>query len=441
MKHIILFSAVLLLSTATRAQNIITTVAGGGSTLGDGGPATDAQLDLPTWICLDKVGNLYISDHDHYRVRKVNTSGIITTIAGTGVQGFSAASEVATAAQLTGPQGIVMDKYGNLFFSDGYRIKKIDTAGIISTIGGNGTVGYNGDNIPATDAEMTPGGLTVDNNGVLYFTQEIDNRVRKIDTSGIVWTIAGTGMATYNGDNIPATSANTKEPGGIKIDCNHNIIFTELGGRIRMIDTNGIITTIVGTGVGGYNGDGLSPTSTELSYPEDIAIDCDKRMFISDGQNERVRMVQYSIDTAVTTYAGTGISGFNGDNIPATTAQLRVPGGISVDKYSNLYFVDAYNGRIRYIQNTMAVKNITNSVTQVDVYPNPNSGYFNLLQKTLQDEAIAIQIVDKEGRIVKSLNGNTNSDLLIHLDAPPGIYDVIIKSSKMNVVKKIVVHG
>ena len=437
MKHIILFSAVLLLSTATRAQNIITTVAGGGSTLGDGGPATDAQLDLPTWICLDTVGNLYISDHDHYRVRKVNTSGIITTIAGTGVQGFSAATEVATVAQLTGPQGIVMDKHGNLFFSDGYRIKKIDTAGIISTIAGTGTFGYNGDSILATAAEIAAGGLTVDNNGVLYFTD--NNRVRKIDTSGIVWTIAGTGMATYNGDNIPATSANTKEPGGIKIDCNHNVIFTEFGDRIRMIDTNGIITTIVGNGTGGYNGDGLSPTSTELWYPEDIAIDCDKRMFISDGQNERVRMVQYGIDTVVTTYAGTGISGFNGDNIPATTAQLQVPGGISVDKYSNLYFVDAYNGRIRYIRNTVFTPIVNKDKIDIQIYPNPACDFVDLRVTANQSQLATAHICDLLGVTRQSFQITTNKTQRIRLTEPPGVYVLTLMVGENKYTERLIV--
>ena len=441
MKKASLILTLLLIVQFTQAQ-IITTVAGGGTAYpGDGGQATDAALSLPTWIALDSAGNIYISDHDHYRVRKVYTDGIISTIAGTGIAGFSGDGGPATEAQLNGSYGIAVDNFGNIFFSDNLRIRKIDTNGIINTIAGDGTLyGFNGDGIPATNANGAATSIVV-KDGCLYYTDNANNRVRKIDTNGIVFTIAGTtfGIHLDSGDNRSATTVTLNRPGGIKIDCKGNIIFTEFSDKIRMIDTAGIISTIVGTGVAGFNGDGHTPLATQLNFPEDIAIDCDNNMFISDFNNERIRMVTYGADTVVTTFAGTGIAGYNGTNIPATSAQICGPFAMMTDKYGSLYFVDGYNGLIRYIINSVGVGNIVSNELKIQVFPNPSEGNINVNIISHFDEPFLLTIFDMMGRSIFFTSGLTNTSKTLCLNTPGGIYTAQIKIKDEIITKKIII--
>jgi hypothetical protein len=209
----------LLLSLQIHAQTINTVAGnGGGGYSGDNGSAISAQIN-PYTFALDNSGNIYIADYTNYRIRKVNGAGIITTIAGTGTSGHTGDGGPATLATIGPAIGIIVDVVGNVYFTEGANqtIRKINTAGIITTIAGNGTTGFSGDGGPATAAQFAgPNSLLVDKKGNIYVCDLINNHIRKINTSGIITSIAGTGVGIaggYSGDGGPATAANLKYPG------------------------------------------------------------------------------------------------------------------------------------------------------------------------------------------------------------------------------------
>ncbi|MBI6545863.1 MAG: hypothetical protein HY692_03655, partial [Cyanobacteria bacterium NC_groundwater_1444_Ag_S-0.65um_54_12] len=208
---------------------IITTVAGSsGWVLGDGGPATSAQLNQPHGMAVDVTGNLYIADRDNNRIRKVDTAGIITTVAGNGTYGYSGDGGPATSAQLGKPNSIAMDGGGNLYIADEYNnnIRKVDTAGIITTVAGNGTLGYSGDGGLATSAQFYYiYGVAVDANGNLYIADWNNNRIRKVDTAGIITTVAGNGTPGYSGDGGPATNAALNRPYGVAVNAAGTLLY------------------------------------------------------------------------------------------------------------------------------------------------------------------------------------------------------------------------
>jgi sugar lactone lactonase YvrE len=243
-----------------------------GSFAGDGGPATAAQLWNPSDVALDQQGNLYIADHNNNRVRKVDQQGVITTIAGSGTAGFSGDGGPATAAQLNtespnvvtpdvgGPgqtMSLAFDADGNLYITDSgnARVRKVDGKGIITTIAGTGTAGFSGDGGPAKAAQLgNLSGLAFDAEGSLYIADAPgrgfrDSRIRKIDKAGIITTFAGTGEGGFSGDGGPATAAALLAPGNITFDSQGNLYIADNGNnRIRKVDKNGIITTVVGGG-------------------------------------------------------------------------------------------------------------------------------------------------------------------------------------------------
>ncbi len=340
------------------AQNI-TTVAGTGTAgyNGDGIPATAAQFNGVQGLALDGAGNIYAADIVGNRIRKITIStGLITTIAGTGTGGYNGDGILATAAQINIPSALAFDGNGDLYFTDrsNSRIRKITTStGIITTVAGTGVGGYNGDGIVATAAQLnSPNEVSFDASGNLYIADWFNNRVRKIDKgTGIISTIAGTGTAGYNGDGIAATTAQINGPCGIIFDNVGNIYIAEYGGaRVRKINIGtGNISTIAGTGSFGYNGDGILATAAQLSGCAYIKFDAAENMFIGEGSNQRVREIIKSTGI-ITTIAGTGTQGYNGDGIPATTAQLNYPFYVLFDQPKcSMYIADYYNNRIRKV--------------------------------------------------------------------------------------------
>jgi sugar lactone lactonase YvrE len=212
---------------------------------GDNGPATSAQLYGPDGIAVDSAGNLYIADSVNNRIRKVS-NGIITTVAGNGTAGFSGDNGPATSAQLYSPSGLAVDSAGNLYFADGanYRIREVSN-GVITTVTGNGTPGHSGDNGPAANATINGFFVTVDSAGNLYIGDNNNHRVRKV-SGGTITTVAGTGTPGFGGDNGPATSANLAFPAGVAVDPAGNLYIADVGNyRIRMV-SNGVITTVAG---------------------------------------------------------------------------------------------------------------------------------------------------------------------------------------------------
>jgi len=339
--------------------NIITTIAGNGSWSysGDGGSATGAGIDQPVNVAIDSRGNIYIVDYDC--IRKVNRYGIITTIAGNGIPGYSGDGGQATAAQLNDPECVAVDHNGNLYIADylNNRIRKVDTSGIITTIAGNsGYYGYSGDGGPATAAELAqPVSVAVDAIGNLYIADESNSCVRKVDTGGYISTIAGGGSIWSVGDGGPATAA-FLEPNSIALDTNGNLYISDhSNNRIRKVNSSGIITSIAGSGISGYFGDGGPATAAEMS-PVNVAVDRRGNVYFVDESTNEARMVNNC--GIISLIGGNGLRGFSGDGGPSTAAELFYPGGIVVDSNGNIYLADGYNGRIRKITNPLYVSPI-----------------------------------------------------------------------------------
>ncbi|SEL79515.1 S-layer homology domain-containing protein [Paenibacillus sp. OK003] len=330
---------------------IISTVAGTGvgGYSGDGGPATSAQLYFPRGVAVDSSGNLYIADVLNHRIRKVDTSGNISTVAGTGVGGYSGDGESALVAQLNSPNGVAVDSMGDLYIGDSgnHRIRKVDKSGNISTVAGTGVSGYSGDGGSATSAKMSsPNGVAIDNSGNLYIGDSGNNRVRKVDTFGNISTVAGTGEGGYAGDGGLATLAKLNNPAGIAVDSDGNLYISDLSNqRVRKVDTSDNISTVAGTGVGGFSGDGGPAILAKLNYANGVRVDSNGNLYIGDSGNNRIRKVDKSGN--ISTIAGTGVSGYSGDGGSATSAQLKSPNGVAVDSSGNLYIADIGNNSIR----------------------------------------------------------------------------------------------
>ena len=331
---------------------IISTVAGTGSSSGfsgDGGAATAATLYQPSGVAVDGSGNIYIADRGNNRVRMVNSSGIITTFAGSWSFGFSGDGGPATSARLHNPAGVAVDAGGNVYIADEFnaRVRMVNTSGVISTIAGNGTFGFGGDGGLAITAELyQPVGVVLDGSGNIYIADQSNNRVRVINTSGIINTLAGS-AGGFAGDGGPATAALVHIPAAVAADASGNIFLADRGNdRIREISTAGIITSIAGSGAPGH-GDGGPATAAQLNDPTDIAVDAYGNAYISDGGNNAIRKIDvYGI---ISTVGGNGIGGFTGDGGPATIASINYPNGLVVDNAGNIFFCDDGNRRIRKI--------------------------------------------------------------------------------------------
>ena len=351
-------TATTLSGPSTQDSWIIETIAGG--SVGDGGPAVAAHLDFPEGVAVDGAGNLYIADRDNHRIRRIDFSGIITTIAGTGERGFSGDGGPADAAQLDVPEGVAVDGSGNLYIADklNNRIRRVDISGIITTIVGTGVRGFRGDGGPAIAAQLNlPGKIAVDSAGNLYIADSFNHRVRQVDRFGNISTIAGTGGEGYSGDGGPAIAAQLNYPQGLALDGAGNLYIADSGnGRIRRVDASGAIRTIAGTGEEGLSGDGGPAIAAQLNYPQGLALDGAGNLYIADSGNGRIRRVDAS--GAIRTIAGTGEEGSSGDGGPAVAAQLKFPSGVAVDSSGNVYIADWGNHRIRRIDSSGTITTI-----------------------------------------------------------------------------------
>ena len=411
------------------STGVITTVAGGGDLgLGDGNPATAAELSSPSAIALDSAGDLFIADYGNNRVREVNLStGTITTVAGNGSGGVAGDGAQATAAGLAFPSGVALDSAGDLFIADyaNNRVREVNHAtGLITTVAGGGSQGL-GDDGQATAAELDhPFGVTVDSAGNLFIADSGDNRIREVNlTTGAITTVAGNGTDGYNGDNFQATAAGLDAPFGVAVDSTGDLFIGDLNNaRVREVNlATGIITTVAGDGTSGYGGDGGLATAAELGSPIAVAVDSSGDLFIGDVGDSVVREVNLAsgaittvagngnkhgdnsgdggpataadlgvpigvaVDSAgdlfiadvgndvidevnlatglITTVAGNGTTGYGGDNGPATATNLSFPAGVAVDFAGDLFIADTENGRIREIASGVAAVTVTASAT------------------------------------------------------------------------------
>jgi len=330
--------------------NVVGTGASGYS--GDGGPATQAQLKVPAGLTFDSKGNLYIADRENHRVRKVDKKGIITTVAGSGTAGFSGDGGPAIQASLNLPSGLAVDSKGNLYISDrsNNRVRVVNSKGIIKTIAGNGKDGYHGDNMPALKATLDkPFGLALDKNNNLYIADRGNNRIRKVDGSGLISTVAGDGGFYFIGDNGPAYRASIAGPTDVDVDDKGNIYIADRNNnRIRVVDKLGMIRTLMGTGQRDYNGDSELARETNLQLPFGVALDKNGDLLVIDRSHYRIRKVTLK-GNKVTTLAGNGVKKFGGDGGPASGAKIQFPHGIDVDSKDNVIFADKAHFRIRKI--------------------------------------------------------------------------------------------
>jgi sugar lactone lactonase YvrE len=336
---------------AALTPGIITTIAGNGTPgySGDGGPATAAELNYPYETKFDGTGDLYFTESNNYVVRKVDRNGIITTVAGNGSYGFSGIGGPATSARLGTVYGLALDPAGNVYFANWetqFCVLKVDLNGILTRFAGNGYRGFSGDGGPATQAELGGMyGLAADAAGNVYIADWDSNRIRKVDTQGIISTVAGGGSG---GDGGPATQAGLYEPTGAAFDAAGNLYIVDYGNqKIRKVDTNGIITTIAGNGHAGFSGDGGPATQAELNKPDKVSVDAAGNVYIADGNNNRVRRVD--TNGTIITVAGNGDALSSGDGGPATKAGMGIPRGTATASSGMLYVADTGNNRVRKV--------------------------------------------------------------------------------------------
>lgn len=344
-----------MVTIASAPPAVVITVVGTGvrGTAGDGGQAAAAQISRPYQIDIDGAGNLYIADTDNHVVRKVTPTGVISTIAGrAGEHGFAGDGGSATAALLDTPAGVAVDGAGNVYISDtlNARIRKVTAStGIMSTFAGNGREGYGGDGGPATAASLnTPFAIDTDQAGNLLIADYSNHRIRKVTIAdGKITTVAGNGTAGSSGDGGPATAAQLNLPLAVTVDKDGNIIICDSNNhRIRRVDANGQITTIVGRGQSGFAGDGGPATDALINTPNGAVVDGAGNLYFCDRGNGRIRRVAAG-SNIITTIAGSGLRGFNGDGVAALATAFNLPNSLALDPLGNLYIADRENGRVR----------------------------------------------------------------------------------------------
>lgn len=360
MKNIYFSVLILLFSNFCFSQNIHL-IAGGGISLGDNGPAYSAKFISPRKICFDDSSNIYIADRDHARIRKINAhNGIITTIAGDGTFNYNGDGIPATTAQLNRPCGVAVDDTGNVYIADAAnnRIRKVLAAtGNIITIAGNGTPGYNGDNIAATAANLFyPNSLALDDSNNIYLSDANNYLIRKINAyTGLITNVAGNGNQGYYGEGIPAINAQFSWVSGICLDTSKNIFIADMTAhRVRKIDAaTGLISTIAGTGLQGYNGDGILATTATLDSLSNISIDDTGNVYISDAFNYTIRKINGNTGIINSMFTPGGQNGIEQvyDAVP--------------DKFGNVYFIYADWLKVLCGLDTATVNIIANPGTHI----------------------------------------------------------------------------
>jgi sugar lactone lactonase YvrE len=433
----------LLLLTLTSSlltihAQTINTVAGtsAGGYSGNGGQATAAELSSPYGVTFDASGSMYIADFSNMAIRIVNTSGIISTFAGNHISGFSGDGGQATAAELTDPGGVTINGAGNLIIADfgNQRVRLVNSSGIITTIAGNGTIGSSGDGGPATAAELhDPFGTAIDAAGNIYIADYQNSRIRIVNTSGIINTFAGNGLAGYGGDGGQATAAKLYTPTGVALDAAGNVYIADyINNRVRMVNTSGIITTIAGIGLAGFSGDGGPATAAEVSQPTGVIVDPSGNIYEQEWGGDRVRRISAGI---ITTLTGTGVAGFSGDGGPSTAAQINSTLGLALDASNNLYIADVFNNRIRKVSGIPLAVNSPVNTNECNVYPNPTSD--NLIVSISKTGKTIVTLYDITGReMLNTVKENTSVFNISVAAMPAGIYLLKLQTEDGSILTK-----
>jgi len=322
---------------------------------GEGGQATSARLDGPYGVAADSAGSVYVADAFNHRIRRITSGGIIDSVGGAGMGGYAGDGGLATSAQLNYPLDVDVDASGNIFVADdgNHRIREVSRTGVITTVAGTGVNGYSVDHGPAASARLSyPRGVALDAKGNLLIADLGNDRIRRVDANGTIATIAGSGLRGSSGDGGPAGAAELNGPYDVVADDDGNLYIADTQNhRIRKVDANGVITTIAGTGAAGFSGDGGQAIAAQLDDPRRVAVDAAGNVYVADSDNHRIRKV--TPGGVITTVAGTGVAGLSGDGGQAASAQLDAPTGLAIRSDGSLVLTDYANGRVRLIQNAL----------------------------------------------------------------------------------------
>ncbi len=433
------------ISIASTNAQTISTFAGGGSVVGDGGSATAAILNVPNGGVFDKHGNFYICEGLGQRVRKVSLTGIISRVAGTGSSGASGDGGAATSAQLNTPTDVALDTFGNIYISalNNFKVRKVNAiTGVINTVVGTGTAGYNGDGILATTAQIQGNEqIWVDVAGNIFICDRDNFRVRKVNTSGIISTVAGGNFSgTGTGDGGLATAATFNMITGVAVDKNGNIFIADYNAaKVRKVDSAGIISTIAGNGTPSYIGDNIPATAAQIA-PLRLTFDTSMNLVIADKYNHRI----FKIDNfgIIHCIAGNGASGFTADGALATAASLDFPAGISYDPCGNLYIAEAINKRVRKVlfNPTCSIASLNTEIASIQenisIFPNPVGDELQIQNVQTKTE---YKLCNAVGALLQSgfLKQDNNTISLKYL--PLGMYMLVLTDEEgRKTIKKIV---
>lgn len=408
---------------------IITTIGGNGRAgfSGDGGPALEASFNYPAGLTFDN-GNLYIADRNNHRIRKIDSSGVITTVAGNGTRDYAGDDGPAIEASLNLPSDVACDKDGNLYISDrsNHVIRKVDPQGIITTFAGLGVPWFGGDNGLAKIAFLKfPFGITLDSKGNLFIADRGNNRIRKVNRQGIITTVAGDGLFASRGDHGQAIMANLAYPTDVAVDNAGNIYIADRNNsRVRRVDTNGVITSLIGTGVTHFNGDQGLASQTNLHLPFALAVEPDNQsLIVVDRSHFRVRRMFFETGR-IETIAGNGKFLVKGDQGQALGATLNGPRGILIDARGNIIFADQMHHKLRKINQRGFITNFAGDGKSGHLGDGGPAIIASLLRPTVVEK-------DRAGNIyVVSPSGN---GWVIRKIDPQGIISLFAGNSKVGI--------
>jgi streptogramin lyase len=423
---------------------IITTIAGNDSAgySGDFGPADSCRLAGPSGIFVDAGGNIFIADAGNNVIRRIDgNTGIITTAVGNGLQGYYGDGGPVDSAEFNDPIAVYVDRAGNIFIADwGNKVIRVDSAGIIKTFAGGG---QGGDSVLATNTYfLSCAGVWGDDSGNIYIADTYAAKIRKVQAStGLIFTVAGNGTSGYSGDNGLADSAELGAPYGIFVDASNNIFIADANNTVRKVSgSTGIITTVAGTGMPGYTGDSSLAVNAQLNMPQGVFVDDTGNIYIADWGNNVIRKVN-SASGYIYTIAGNGVQGDSGNRGLAIGARLNGPADVFIDNQGNIYIADEYNNSIRKVYPGVPFAGIENPLQPLafQVFPNPTAGVFKLAAGNNADN-LNIEIYNLFGEEVYE-HHNANRETQIDISGQPeGLYLLRVFWGDKTAIAKIIVN-